>query len=226
MEGLLLIDQDLARMIIPKDAILSTSICQVKPFEGCVLCEYMEECRSEANASYDLSRIPYITSESKRHLRAAGFRTHQDLAALDPALQHAEIEQLRVLSHDLSTNLPRYIAAAQALQDGMPRTLEKSTFQMPQYEDVRIVLSAEQDGVTGTCFALGIKTFEGWDSALNRPVVRSMCSSPSTRMMKSASCCHSYRPSTGCWSASTRRTRPSAPSRSMLIHRLSLPLSR
>lgn len=136
--------------------------------EGCVLCEYMEECRSNADAGYDLSRIPYITSESKRHLRAAGYRSHQDLVALDPTTHQAEIAQIRGLSHDLSANVTRYIAAAQALEDGTPRLLEKSTFQMPQYEGVRVVLCAEQDAVTGTCFALGIKTFE-WNSTLDLP---------------------------------------------------------
>ncbi|HEX5688926.1 MAG TPA: hypothetical protein VFX76_02940, partial [Roseiflexaceae bacterium] len=105
--------------------------------EGCVLCEYMEECRSNADAGFDLSRIPYMTSESKRHLRAAGYRSHKDLAALDPAIHQDEYVRIRQLSHDLSANINRYIAAAQALDDGMPRTLEKSTFQMPQYENVR-----------------------------------------------------------------------------------------
>lgn len=138
--------------------------------EGCMLCEYMEECRTRANASFDLSRIPYISSESKRRLLAEGFRAHADLAVLDATADQAQIEQLRGLSHDLSTNAARYIACAQALQDGAPRLLEKRTFQMPQYEDIRVVISAEQDAVTGTCFALGIKTYEGWDTAAGRPL--------------------------------------------------------
>ena len=136
--------------------------------EGCVLCEYMEECRNNADAGFDLSRIPYMKSESKRALRAAGYRTHKDLAALNPAINPEEITLIRQLNHDLSANINRYIAAAQALEDGIPRSLEKSTFQMPQYENVRVVLCAEQDAVTGTCFALGIKTF-AWDQANNRP---------------------------------------------------------
>lgn len=138
--------------------------------EGCMLCEHMDECRTRANASFDLSRIPYITSESKRHLLTAGFRSHPDLAALDITSDQQTIEQLRQLSHDLSTNVARYIAAAQALQDGVPRVLDKRSFQMPAYEDIRVVLCAEQDAVTGTCFALGIKTYEGWDTANNRPL--------------------------------------------------------
>src|SRR5690606_18831007 len=62
--------------------------------EGCMLCEYVEECRTRANAAFDLSRIPYISSESKRHLLAAGFRSHLDLAALDATADQQRIEQL------------------------------------------------------------------------------------------------------------------------------------
>jgi len=139
--------------------------------EGCMLCEYMAECRARADAAFDLSRIPYISSDSKRHLLAAGLRAHPDLAALDPAADAARIAQLRGLSHDLGTHLDRYLAAARALTDGAPRPLEQRTFQMPQHEDVRVVLSAEQDAVTGTCFALGIKIF-AWDKANNQPLTQ------------------------------------------------------
>ena len=48
--------------------------------DGCMLCEYMEECRARANASFALSRIPYISSASKRHQLAAGFRAPPALA--------------------------------------------------------------------------------------------------------------------------------------------------
>lgn len=48
--------------------------------------------------------------------------------------------------------------------------LEKSTLLMPQSEDVRIVISVEQDGVTSTCFALGIKTYEGFDETIDKVI--------------------------------------------------------
>lgn len=161
---------DFLRNRVPALLALPAADAHFHVHEGCVLCEYMDECRSRADAADDLSRIPYITSESKRHLLAAGYRSRRDLVPLDPATRQEEIERLRSLSHDLSTNVARYIAAAQALDDGEPRVLEKHTFQMPWYEDVRVVLCAEQDAVTGTCFALGIKTYEGWDAAANRPL--------------------------------------------------------
>lgn len=132
--------------------------------DHCAMCEYMDHCRVEANAHFDLSRIAYIGSESKRRLRQSGISTHRELAGL---ADEERIANLQLLSHDLSLNLQRYIAPAQALEDGVPRSLQSTTLLMPRYEDIRVVLCAEQDAVTGTCFALGFKTYEGWDEANN-----------------------------------------------------------
>lgn len=136
----------------------------------CMLCEYLDMdkgCQMEADAGFDLSRIAYISSWSKRKLVQAGLSSHRQLSSLD--IDGVQARALRAQSHDLSTNLARYIASAQALDDGRPRPLTASTLQMPYWEDIRVVVSAEQDGVTGLCFALGLKTFEGWDEENSRP---------------------------------------------------------
>ncbi len=130
--------------------------------DKCTLCEYRDTCRAECDAGRDLSRIAYLTSESKRRLYQLGYRSAPDLAALsDPE----RIRALRAASHDLSVHLARYVATAQTLQNGLPQALDATTLQMPSYEGVRIILSAEQDAVTGICFAIGMKTFEGKDEA-------------------------------------------------------------
>jgi hypothetical protein len=130
--------------------------------DHCAMCEYMDHCRDGANRVFDLSRIAYISSESKRRLRQSGISTHRELSGV---ADEEQIANLQSLSHDLSLNLPRYIATSQALEDGLPRSLHSTTLLMPRYEDIRVVLCAEQDAVTGTCFALGFKTYEGWDEA-------------------------------------------------------------
>lgn len=130
--------------------------------DHCPMCEYMDHCRAEANAHFDLSRVAYISSESKRRLRQSGINTHRELAVVE---DEESVVSLQLLSHDLSLNLQRYIATAQALEDGVPRPLYSTTLLMPQYENIRVVLCAEQDSVTGTCFALGFKTYDGWDEA-------------------------------------------------------------
>jgi hypothetical protein len=137
--------------------------------DHCAMCEYGDHCRSEADAHFDLSRVPYITSESKRLLNRAGIKTHRELAAIE---DESLINQLKGKSHVLNVNLAKYIAAARALEDGVPRDLGGTTLLMPRYDDVRVVLSAEQDAVTGTCFALGIKTHEGWDEEKGKPISR------------------------------------------------------
>jgi hypothetical protein len=129
--------------------------------DHCSMCEYMDHCRQEADAHFDLSRVAYISSESKRRLRAEGVRTHRELAAL---ADEERVGRLQESSHDLSVNLARYVSAAQALEDGLPRSLGATTLLMPRYEDVRVVLCAEHDAVTQTCFALGLKVYEGWDA--------------------------------------------------------------
>ena len=135
--------------------------------EGCPMCQYLESCRGEADAGGDLSRVAYMTSESKRRLVRSGIRTHRELARLSP--DDARWEPLRAAGHDLSVNLPRYVAVAQALEDGRPRSLDSQSLTIPAYEDVRVVISAEQDPVTNTCFALGLKVLEGWDDK-SRPI--------------------------------------------------------
>jgi hypothetical protein len=133
--------------------------------DHCAMCEYMDQCREEATRTFDLSRVAYMSSESKRRLRQNGVRTHRELARLT---DEGRVAELQTLSHDLSLNLARYVATAQALEDGAPRPLQATTLLMPRYENVRVVISAEQDAVTGTCFALGLKTYEGWDAEENK----------------------------------------------------------
>ncbi|HEX8387116.1 MAG TPA: AAA domain-containing protein, partial [Rubricoccaceae bacterium] len=134
----------------------------------CLVCEYVETCRREANAVDDLSRIAYVSSESKRRLNEAGIGTCAQLAELDPAGDEADL--VRTMGHDLSVHLTRYVAVARALRDGVAESLETTTLAVPAHETVRVVVSAEQDGVTGTTFALGLKTNEGYDDEAGRPV--------------------------------------------------------
>ncbi len=157
----LLAVDDFLRNRVPTLLAVSGADAHFHVAESCALCDYMTTCKDEADAGRDLSRVAYMTSTAKRKLNESGIRTHRELAHLE---DEADIARLKTRNHNLSVNLHRYIATAQALEDGVTRDLEATTLLMPQYEDVRVVLSAEQDAVTGTCFALGLKTFEGWDN--------------------------------------------------------------
>jgi hypothetical protein len=133
-------------------------VCQT-----CMLCEWVEVCQEEADRTEDLSRIPYITSESKRRLNEAGIENCAELADLAEERPVDRIENLKERSHDLSVNLDRYLNSALALQDGEYRLQNDSTLAMPSYQDVRIVLTAEKDAVTDTVFAIGMRVFR-WEN--------------------------------------------------------------
>ena len=128
----------------------------------CMLCEWVEVCQDEADRTGDLSRIAYITSESKRHLNETGITGCAELAKLAEERPPDRIEALNRRSHDLAVNLDRYLDAARALQTGEYFMQEDATLAMPSYQDVRVVLTAEKDAVTDTCFAVGMKVFK-WD---------------------------------------------------------------
>lgn len=125
--------------------------------ERCVMCQFDDTCRSEASAGNDLSLIPWLSAESKRQLQLRGLRTVRDVALLGEKGREDLVEDLRHCCYDLSLNIDRYIATSQALEDGVVRPLDTKALLMPTWEDVRLTVTAEQDPVTATCFALGLR---------------------------------------------------------------------
>src|SRR5690606_12719765 len=59
--------------------------------------------------------------------------------------------------HALESQAERLRQRAQAARYGKVFDVEARTHLMPAWEDVRVVLSAEGDPVSGTCFALGMR---------------------------------------------------------------------
>lgn len=163
----------------------------------CRGCEFLEArggCLQEAEDFRDLSRIPYLTAQAKRQLLAAGFRDHHDLAyfaeALDAPPPHGDEARarrmaLRQQGHSLATHLDAYLARARALS-GRDSALDLGarTLAMPQYENVRVVLSAEADGVTGTCFGLGISIVEWIDGQRAETAYAFVATTPPGRVAK------------------------------------------
>lgn len=142
--------------------------------DTCLACEHLDRCRAEADASFDVSRLPYLSSDGKRRLVEAGLATHRDVARLGAAWEAGDpgaadvAEALQLRSHDLKLHLKRHVGAALALDDGQERWDERPSLVVPRYESVRIVFSAERDAVSHRAFAFGFKTTEGWDEATRR----------------------------------------------------------
>ncbi len=131
----------------------------------CSTCAFEPSCREQSEREVGLSRVPYLPSQAKRHLRDAGVATQGQLADLS-ALGLARVQKL---SHELAVGAIRFQQAARALTVGGTWPAGRSTFHMPRREDVRLIVTAEFDAVTGTCFAAGLLAFEGFDGGA--PVV-------------------------------------------------------
>lgn len=166
---------------------------------GCLGCEHYAHCYAYAEATRDVSRIPYLTSESRRRLVNEGLGRQAALAALADAVDGADpaalerVAHLKTLGHDLNLRLDAYLGAAQALQrvdvllgeaasadaglaerlregraeaerlvamEQAERWFNRPCILMPSYENVRIVVAAEQDAVTHRCYALGFRVVQ------------------------------------------------------------------
>ncbi len=116
----------------------------------CGGCVYLSHCRAEADRRDDLARVAGITPAAKGILHSRGIRTVRDLT-----LSHRK-DTYRGC-HALESQAERLRQRAQAVQYGKVFDVEARTHLMPASEDVRVVLTAEGDLVTGLCFALGMR---------------------------------------------------------------------
>jgi hypothetical protein len=116
----------------------------------CGACPWLAHCRAEAERRDDLCLVPGITPAAKRALAAGGIHTVRALAK-----QAFRKETFRG-SHALESQAERLKQRSQALAYGKLFDVERSTHLMPRSEDVRVVLTAEGDPVTGLCYSLGI----------------------------------------------------------------------
>jgi hypothetical protein len=116
----------------------------------CAGCSFLEHCRGEADRNDDLARVIGVTPTAKRVLAGRGVRSVRDLAM---AVRRETFQGC----HALESQADRLGKRAQAVLWGKVVDLDARTHLMPRFEDVRVVLSAEGDPVTGLCFALGMR---------------------------------------------------------------------
>lgn len=121
-------------------------------------CAYFAHCRAEAERTDDLARVPGITPLARLTLHDRGIRTVRELAK---SLRRDTYSGC----HALESDAVRLRQRAQALQFGKTFDVEKETHLMGPAEGTRLVLAADEDPVTGTCFALGVRAVEGGRAA-------------------------------------------------------------
>ncbi|HEV2147472.1 MAG TPA: hypothetical protein VGR37_08715, partial [Longimicrobiaceae bacterium] len=121
-------------------------------------CPYFHHCIAEADRTDDLARIPGITPLARRTLHEKGIRTVRELTK-------SFRRDTYTGCHALESDAPRLKQRAQALQFAKTFDVERETHLMGPAEGTRLVLSADADPVTGTCFSLGVRVAEGGRAA-------------------------------------------------------------
>ncbi|HLM69094.1 MAG TPA: AAA domain-containing protein, partial [Longimicrobium sp.] len=118
----------------------------------CTSCSFFHHCRAEAERTDDLSRVVGLTPLAKQELNARGIRTVR-------ALRQAEFRRgVYEGCHALESAESVLKKRVQALDYGKIKEGEKQSFRMGGGESVRLLITAEGDPVSGTVFALGLRT--------------------------------------------------------------------
>lgn len=150
--------EEFLRADLPRVAARSPAEAAWHVSPGSAGCAYFAHCRAEADRTDDLVRVPGITPLARLTLRDKGIRTVRELAK-------SFRRDTYTGCHALESDAPRLKQRAQALQFGKTFDVEKETHLMGPAEGTRLVLAADEDPVTGTCFALGVRVVEGGRAA-------------------------------------------------------------
>nr|MBA2244547.1 AAA family ATPase [Gemmatimonadota bacterium] len=140
------------REVLPHAATRSPAACGWHLSGACAGCSYFHHCREEADRTGDLSRVVGITSLAKEVLHERRIRSVEALAG-------SFRRDTYTGCHSLEANAERLQKRARATQHGKLVELETRTHLLAPHEDVRVIVTAEGDPVTGLCFALGLRSW-------------------------------------------------------------------
>ena len=117
----------------------------------CAGCAFFQLCRAEADRADDLARVPGITPLAREILHERGIRTVAELQ------KGGWRRDTYTGCHALESAESHLKQRAQALRFGKLFDVEGQTHLLGESEQVRVLVSAEGDPVTGTVFALGLR---------------------------------------------------------------------
>lgn len=143
---------------LPRIVALEPDACAWHVSPRCNGCRYFEHCRAEADSGADLARVPGITAQGKQVLHEHGIHSVPELAGTFR-------KDIFEGSHTLEARGDVLQKRASALKVGKALDIRRPTQLLPPSEDVRILVTAEGDPVTGVCFALGLRTVAGGEES-------------------------------------------------------------
>lgn len=121
----------------------------------CGGCRYFDHCRAEADRTDDLARVAGITPLAKQVLASKRVRTVKELGGA--GFRRGTYGGCHALEAHESALKKR----VDALRFGKVLDVESVTRRMGAGEGIRVLLSAEGDPVSGTCFAVGVRVERG-----------------------------------------------------------------
>ena len=118
---------------------------------ACASCAFFRHCTGEAEAVDHLARVPDLTPTARQVLRERGIGSVAELRRMGMR------RDTYTGAHALEAGERRLKQRVMALELGRVFPVHDQTYRMGPAESVRIVLSADDDPVSGTCFALGLR---------------------------------------------------------------------
>ena len=121
----------------------------------CEWCDYFEHCSEEMRRTNDVSRVPYLSHYAKQYLAMLDppVGTVQDLEDLAKSDDAAEIF---ADAASLRGRTSRIRLQTEALRTGETKITGTASIAMPKAEHIRIVLTLQDEPVTGQVYAYGI----------------------------------------------------------------------
>lgn len=130
----------------------------------CEWCPFYHDCRAEAEATDSVSLLPYLSVHARRYLRAApweGGTPVETLGDLGRLLERPDAAAIFGLAGSLRHQEAAYDRALASLRTEEPVSHEAVSIAFPKGEQVRLVLTLQEDPVSGAIYAAGWDRFGG-----------------------------------------------------------------
>jgi hypothetical protein len=124
----------------------------------CEWCDYYRHCRSEADATNNVSLVPYLSTFAKRHLAVADVRTVDDFATL---LDSTDADEKLMGCASLEGRRERLQRTVDALTSKATCPTGAVSIAMPKGEQVRIVITLQSEPLTGSMYGYAINRVFG-----------------------------------------------------------------
>lgn len=130
----------------------------------CEWCPFYHHCRDEAEATSSVSLLPYLSVHARRYLHEAPWDGGTPVETLDDLgrlLERGDATTIFSLAGSLRNQEAAYGRALAALRTGVAVPHDAVSIAFPRAEDLRLVLTLQEDPVTGRIYAAGRSRYGG-----------------------------------------------------------------